>query len=90
MGNATDCISQRSTFFLSPFFLPQLHTCKTEQLTLRPIHIAPTGLRIASAVQFSAGDENRPSGEPQCYKQDLYRQPTLLMMMRITPPARSG
>jgi len=26
----------------------------------------------------------------QFYKQDLYRRPTVLMTMRITPPAHSG
>ena len=46
-----------------------------------------------STGKFSAGDENgrsRKLAAWQCYKQDLYRQPMLLMMLRITPPACSG
>jgi len=81
-------VSLRSTFCLSPFSRYLIH--------VRPIHIADTKLKRTELlekyelpVQFSSVPAIRAGLQVsrQCYKQNLYRRPAMLMTLRIAPPA---
>jgi len=94
MGNATDRVSLRSTFCISPFSRYLIHVkptahskahscCQdwTEQNWITwKLRIASTVPAMRTGLQVSW----------LYYKQDLYRRSVLLMTLHIAPPTRSG
>jgi len=96
---STFCLSPFSRKLSNAIYMYMSQYMQCQWLALRPINIAEMELNRTELpenyelpIQFSSVPAMRIGLQVnrQFYKQDLYGQPTLMTMLCIAPPARSG